>query len=176
MKRCKACKKGFEPGNTLQVVCSPACAIEYAKTDNGKKHRQKAVRDYTRKEKARIKSKSDWMREAQQAFNKFIRLRDADRPCISCGRHHQGQYHAGHFRSVGSAPELRFHEQNCWRQCAPCNNHLSGNQINYRIKLIERIGLEAVERLEGPHEPKRYTIEELKVIKQVYRAKARALE
>ena len=129
---------------------------------------------WVRKEK--LKSRADHLREAQQAFNEWVRLRDADLPCVSCGRHHDGQYHAGHWRSVGANPELRFEPLNVWKQCAPCNTHLSGNLVNYRISLIQLIGLEKVEWLEGPHEARKYTIDEIKAIKAEYRAKTRELK
>jgi hypothetical protein len=111
------------------------------------------------------------MKEAQQAFNAWVRARDAKEPCISCGRHHQGQYHAGHYRTTKACPELRFEPDNCWKQCSPCNTHLSGNILEYRKKLIAKLGLERVEWLEGPHEPKRYRIEDLKEIRDTYRLK-----
>jgi hypothetical protein len=84
--------------------------------------------------------------------------------------------HAGHYMSVGARPELRFDENNVNAQCAPCNNHLSGNIVLYRKGLIAKIGLEAVEALEGPHEPKHYTVDDLKQIKADYTAMAKALE
>ncbi len=108
--------------------------------------------------------------------NQYIRLRDADLPCVSCGRFHDGQWHAGHFRSAGGHPELRFEPLNIWRQCAPCNTHKSGDLVNYRAELVRRIGAEKVEWLEGPHEAKRYTIDDLKAIKAEYRAKIKALK
>jgi hypothetical protein len=95
---------------------------------------------------------------------------------VSCGRHHNGQWHAGHYRTVGGNPELRFEPLNAWRQCAPCNNHKSGDIVNYRIELVKRIGAEAVEWLEGPHEAKKYTVEELKAMTADYRAKTRELK
>jgi hypothetical protein len=52
----------------------------------------------------------------------------------------------------------------------------SGNLTPYRIELIKRIGLEMVEWLEGVHEPKRYTIDELKALKADYRAKVRQMK
>ena len=116
------------------------------------------------------------MREAQIAFNKFIRLRDAGQPCISCGRYHQGQWHAGHYRTVGANPELRFEELNCHAQCAPCNNHLSGNLINYRKGLLNKIGIEKLEWLEGNHPAKHYSISEIIELKKHYRARCRELE
>jgi hypothetical protein len=105
------------------------------------------------------------MKEAQAAFNAWIRVRDEDLPCISCGTTEAGQWHAGHYRTTAAAPELRFDENNCHKQCAQCNNYKSGNISEYRPNLIDRIGQEELDKLEGPHEPKRYTIEDLKVIK-----------
>jgi hypothetical protein len=135
----------------------------------------KQVRKEYRSAKQKMKSRADWLREAQAAFNRYIRLRDHDKPCISCGRQHQGQWHAGHYRSVGACPELRFMELNVHKQCAPCNDHLSGNIVEYRRGLIERIGIDQVEWLEGNHEAKKYTIEEIKAIKAEYTHKSKEL-
>jgi hypothetical protein len=135
----------------------------------------KQVRKEYRSAKQKMKSRADWLREAQAAFNRYIRLRDHDKPCISCGRQHQGQWHAGHYRSVGACPELRFEEANVHKQCAPCNDHLSGNIVEYRRCLIERIGIDQVEWLEGNHEAKKYTIEEIRAIKAEYTHKSKEL-
>ncbi|MBB0618613.1 recombination protein NinG, partial [Escherichia coli] len=130
-----ACGQDFTPRfSSTQKVCSPACAL--AIKDKHSKPARKAIADRNRREikvrKERLKSRADHLREAQQAFNEFIRLRDADHPCISCGRHHEGQYHAGHYRTVAASPELRFEPLNVHKQCAPCNNHKSGDIVNYR--------------------------------------------
>jgi hypothetical protein len=138
--------------------------------------KQKEKRTEYREAKKRLKTRQDWLKEAQAAVNRYVRLRDAGQPCISCGRHHQGQYHAGHYRSVGANPEMRFMESNIHKQCAPCNDHLSGNIINYRLGLIARYGADFVESLEGPHQPKHYSIEEIEGIKLKYSALARGLE
>jgi len=122
------------------------------------------------------KRRPEWLKEAQTAFNAFIRARDADLPCVSCGRHHQGQYHAGHYLTTGARPELRFSVINCWKQCSPCNLHLHGNLILYRVELIRRIGLDSVEWLEGPHEPTKYTIDDLRAIKKDYTAALKVLK
>lgn len=71
---------------------------------------------------------------------------------------------------------MRFEPLNVWKQCAPCNNHKSGDIVNYRIELVRRIGAKKVEWLEGPHEPKRYRIEDLKAIKAEYKAKTREIK
>lgn len=163
---------------TTQKVCSVACAIAVAPA--GREKAAKAIQANARKEhaaqKEKVKPKGAHAREAQALVNEWIRLRDASEPCISCGRHHEGQYHAGHFRTVASAPELRFEPLNIHKQCAPCNNHLSGNILNYRPRLIEKIGIEAVEWLEGKHEPKRYTIADFQAIKAEYREKIKQLK
>lgn len=177
-KRCKSCQESFIPSRPLQSACGVQCAIALVSASKEKIRKAQEVLGLAehRKAKERIKTKGEHAKEAQAAFNEFIRLRDKDLPCVSCGRHHQGQYHAGHFRSVGGNPELRFEPLNVWRQCAPCNNHMSGNVVNYRIELVKRIGADMVEWLEGKHEPKRYSIEDLKEIKSTYRAKVRELK
>jgi hypothetical protein len=177
-KKCRTCKQAFQPRNALQVVCSPVCAQAQAvakreKDEHAAKTEERKA-DAVKREK--LKSRADWLREAQAEVNSFIRARDADLPCISCGRYHQGQQHAGHYLSVGARPELRFEESNIHLQCQPCNVHLSGNLILYRKALIEKIGIDQVEWLEGHHEPKKYTIDELKEIKAHYRTLTRELK
>lgn len=169
-KTCKQCRQKFTPARQMQAVCSPVCAAKLAQ-----KKREKVERAELRRRKEAIKTRPELLREAQTAFNAYIRARDADLPCISCGRHHTGQYHAGHYLSTGARPELRFDELNVHKQCQPCNTHLHGNLVLYRIGLIERIGPGKVEWLEGPHSAKKYTHEELRHIKATYVAKAKEI-
>ena len=178
MRRCKVCRQPFEPRQPMAVVCSLECAKSLAVSIRGKTEKQAAIkqRKSDRERKEKLKSRSELAREAQQAFNQWVRLRDADKPCISCGRHHQGQMHAGHYLSVGARPELRFEPLNVWLQCAPCNTYLSGNAVLFRQALVREIGLERVEWLEGPHQAKKYTADELRAIKTEYAAKARELK
>lgn len=173
-KTCKnpACGEKFVAQRLGQAVCSPKCGLAIKDVNQDKA--RKAIAEVGRKElraaKERIKPKGQYMREAQAAFNAWIRARDAAQPCISCGRHHDGKYDAGHYRTVGSNPALRFEPLNCHKQCVPCNQHKSGDIVNYRISLVVRIGQDKVEWLEGPHEPQRYTIDDLKEIKARYKA------
>ena len=179
-KKCRvaACRASFVPSRMGQAVCSPACALI-----DGPRHApkaRKALAEIERKDikvrKEKLKSRADHAKDTQQAFNEWVRLRDADLPCVSCGRHHDGQYHAGHYRTVAANPAIRFEPLNVHKQCAPCNNHKSGDIVNYRIELVKRIGAEAVEWLEGPHEPKKYTVEQLKAMTAEYRAKTKELK
>ena len=186
-RKCRHCRAEIPPkakSNHWQAAgfcncdCMASHGLEKARQQQQRKadREAKAKRADMRKRKEALKSRADWAKEAQAAFNKWIRLRDAHLPCISCGRHHQGQYHAGHYRTVGANPELRFEPLNVHKQCAPCNNHKSGNIVEYRINLVSRIGQDAVDWLEGPHEPKRYTVDQLREIKREYTRKAREIE
>jgi Bacteriophage Lambda NinG protein len=181
-KLCPICDQPFIKLNSLQKTCfTPACAIEYVRLNREsfvlrlERARSNDEKKTYRLAKDMVKTRHEWIKEAQRAFNEYIRLRDAQDPCISCGRHHSGQYHAGHFRTTRAAPELRFHEDNAHKQCSACNNHLSGNIPEYRPRLIQKITIDRVIWLEGSHPPKKYSIEELKSIKKYYAAKCREL-
>ena len=83
--------------------------------------------------------------KAQKVFNAFIRERDKDKGCVSCGGSVE---HAGHYFSAGHYSALRFNEMNVNGQCLRCNNFLHGNLIKYRQGLIKRYGTTAVNNLE----------------------------
>ena len=186
-KTCRnaACSTKFVPQRLGQAVCSPACAL--ATKDVNQQKARKSLAQVERRElkvrKERLKSRADHLREAQAAVNEFIRLRDAHLPCISCDslpNDHDimtgSRWDAGHYRSVGACPELRFEPLNIHRQCVKCNRNLSGNAVEYRIRMVLRIGAEKVDWLEGPHPARKYTVEEIKAIKADYRAKSRELK
>jgi len=182
-KRCRACKKLFTPSKPMQVVCSPyPCALDYAKTKQAKREQAKRRRAETRQAKQAMKTKPVLLKEAQGAFNEYIRTRDATQPCISCGAVNLSQkltggaWDCGHFLGVGAHPELRFEPMNAHKQCKHCNRDLSGNYGNYRKRLIERIGLAQVEWLEGPHKMPNYTRGELAEIRDRFRRMTRELK
>jgi hypothetical protein len=168
-RKCVTCRTPFEPRSMTHKACKPECAaahVEAEKARQIKRERQEGL--------AKLKRRADYFKEAQAALNKWIRLvRDAGKPCISCGRFHQGQNHAGHYLARGSHPHLALVETNLALQCMPCNVHLSGNQLAFRRGLIERIGLEAVEALESDTAPRKYSIDELVAIKVHYTAEVR---
>jgi hypothetical protein len=177
-KRCKVCRTTFTPTKPMQCVCGLQCALSLASIAKAKRERTQASQDRkeTKANLEKLKSRADWAKEAQTAFNRWVRMRDADKPCISCGRMHGGKWDAGHFLSRGARPELAYEPLNVHKQCNPCNTHLSGNLALYRKNLVELVGMEKVEWLEGPHEPKHYSVDDLKAIKAKYTAMARELE
>lgn len=179
LKVCKQCKVKFIPLKPLQCVCGFKCSIAYTQSLREKNNRlkQQEMRKELREAKNKAKSLTELLDEAQKPFNKYIKLRDAHLPCISCGTTKNVQYAAGHYRTVKSASQLRFNEDNVHKQCnSYCNRNLSGNIINYRPALIEKIGLHKVEALECNNEVKRWTIEEAKAIKAKYSALCKQLE
>lgn len=168
-KSCKVCKVKFTPRASTQVVCSWQCSLAYTSKEKVKRERK----DYREKKEA-LKTRREWLNEAQVVFNRYIRERDVDLPCISCGRV-ANSWDAGHYRSVGAAPQLRFNEDNVHKQCVHCNQHKSGNAIEYRIGLVKRIGTEKVEMLESCNEPVKWTIDDAKQIKSVYNQKLKLI-
>jgi len=147
-KKCRHCGGEFNPFNSTQIVCSPVCAIDYAK----KKGTQKEHREWSQRKKVlkkKLETPSQKKGKLQETFNLFIRLRDRGKPCISCGKPLGNKYHAGHLYSVGGFPELRFNEWNVNGQCEWCNIHLHGNGNLYRIGLIQRIGEEKIKKLDS---------------------------
>lgn len=185
-KKCEnpACGISFPPQRLGQKVCSPKCGL--AIKDVNQEKARKALDQRERREikvrKEKLKSRADHLREAQAAVNEYVRLRDAHLPCISCDSmpsDHDlitgSRWDAGHYRSVGACPELRFEPLNIHRQCVKCNRNLSGNAVEYRLRLVTRIGADKVDWLEGPHSAHKYTVDEIKTIKAEYRAKTREL-
>lgn len=167
----------------MAAVCSPICAISHAKQQREKCEKQRKTEE-NRKTKAKLEgliTRGQWITKAQQAFNAYIRARDAGKPCICCGRTKDsnaigGAWDAGHFRSRGSAPHLRFDERNVHAQLKYCNRYQAGNMAGYRLGLINRIGLSELEQLEADQTPRKYTLDELKAIRTEYQAKTKALK
>jgi hypothetical protein len=168
-KKCKICADKFEPLKTTQQVCGWACAVAMAT-----KQREAKERKAYKVAKEKLKTKGDYLREAQIVFNRWIRLRDEGKNCISCDKPMHKKINAGHYRSVGACPELRFNELNVHAQCEHCNSFMSGNIISYRQNLIKKLGIDTVEWLESKHEPNHYTIEQIVELKKEYSAKIKS--
>ena len=165
MKSCKKCGENFTPFSTLDKHCY-LCK----KTEQAMKNLAKIKKEKVKKQKEDLLTTSDYLKLAQQVFNKWIRLRDQDQPCISCGKEINGVRHASHYLSSGGHSAVRFHPDNVWVSCYKCNVMLSGNGIEYRMRLIKKIGLERVEWLEeNGHEVKKWDKDELKELITKYK-------
>ncbi|HBM9480540.1 TPA: recombination protein NinG [Klebsiella oxytoca] len=197
----KACRQWFHPVRDGQVVCSFECASaigkeqtakarEAAKQKEAQRQRteEKAGRQRRKARLAELRPNCYYKAQAQQAFNAFIRARDADLPCISCGETnppdlHGGQWDCGHFKTVGANPELRFEERNAHKQCKSCNagaGKYTAKEATvaqqYEAGLVVRYGQDYVDWLNGPHEMTNYRREDFIRIRDEYRAKLIALK
>ncbi len=128
--------------------------------------------------KERVKTRAKWLKEAEAAVNKYVRLRDAHLGCVSCDKPAtwQGQWHCSHLRSVGASSATRFNLWNMNKSCSMCNLHLSGNLVEYVPRLRAKIGDAKVDWLYSQNQPVTHTIEYLKRLKAIFTKKARILE
>lgn len=185
MPKCKICKSKFTASNSMKPTCDEYdCKVVYAlkvaeknKTARERKEK-KEHREWKKETKEKLMTLSDYIQICQKVFNTYIRMRDKDKPCISCGTMANVQYAAGHFYHAHGYPNLRFHEDNVMKQCnKKCNGELSGNLLLYREGLIKRIGIERFEALEALKQvPRHYTIPEVKELIKTYRNKIKELQ
>lgn len=185
MRTCKAsgCKEKHA-GKGFIVWCSPECGLKIAQERQAKAKAKKA-KEERKADKAKLrdmKPLSYWNELAQEAFNKYVRLRDikAGHGCIDCGKPFEpntigGSIDAGHFISRGSAKHLRFDERNCFAQRKNCNRPGGTTRDAFRAGVVERIGLTAVEALESDNEPRQYRRHDLEQIIATYRQKTKEL-
>jgi len=139
LKQCKQCGEMFKPFNTLQVVCSAICALEF----NSKKEVDKRFKVM----KSDSRSLIELRNLARVSFQIYIRQRDKDLPCISCNKS-DAKWDAGHYLKAEIYTKLIFNELNCHKQCSYCNLQLAGNLIEYRKGLVKKIGINKVQELE----------------------------
>ena len=169
-KKCRYCKDLFSPYNSLQPFCFKDSCI--------KEHNQKAREKKAKKLKKDFKEndKSTLIQLAQTLVNKYIRLRDKNLHCCSCGHFGDRQFHSGHYKNVGGHQQLRFYTLNIHKQCSICNNWKSSNEIEYRKFMINKYGLEFVEKLESNQDRGHYTVEYLQRLIKVFRKKIKLYE
>ena len=185
-KKCKECRKSFQPFNSMTKACSVKCALALVS-----KEKERKFNAETRKLKDKIKTLNELLSEAQDAFNKYIRIRDQGKPCPSCGRSEDeiiaaqgwktgGAFDAGHYRSRGAASQLRFNLIQVWRECKSCNggggkySHKDHTKTQrYRATLVERLGEERVAQIDNDNRQSRYTKEYARRVKRIFSRRAR---
>jgi hypothetical protein len=143
------------------------CRIKHLQANTAKINRaNKAIA------KEKMKSYSQRLGEAKKVFQKWVRVRDKDLPCISCGAKVSSVWDGGHYKKAELYSGVIFNELNTNLQCGKCNRYLGGNELNYRVGLIAKIGEGAVKELEQLAETtrtKKYSNEELEAIKLKYK-------
>jgi len=191
--RCLFCKDYFPRDQAVSTPKGKFCTIDHA-TKYGIASIPKTIKKLEREERkknsqeVRDLKRKDFqyqIRITQPVFNRLIRLIDAGMPCISCGRKgleekYGGSWDCGHYLTIGGFPELRFCFLNAYRQCKKCNGG-SGRfsrkaktvAQDYTEMLVERMGQPVVDWLNGPHEAKHYTCEQLIQMRAEFSAEIR---
>jgi hypothetical protein len=190
IKKCKGINKahGYEgcgkPSQYRKFGLCPSCLYDWMQNDErGKIYYAKVFAPKVKKQVERSKKAKDkeWVEknktitqlinEARIPFQKYIRLRDANKPCISCGTTTSEIWDAGHYFKAELYTGLIFNENNVHKQCRKCNTYLGGNEIGYRKGLIDRFGEKFVldlESIANENRSKKFTREELKQTKKYY--------
>jgi hypothetical protein len=192
-KKCNGCGNWFVPERPLQIGCNYKCALIIATANRARKEKREAFQQkrkerefkkQTKKMKDDIRplnGKDGWLQMVERECNKYIRELDYFLSCCSCERHHQGQYHAGHYRPKGNNPKIRFHPLNLHKQCAPCNTYWSANKNGdgggrgYTVVIKERIGMDAFEWLDRDHGKADWTREECELLIDFFRKQHKLL-
>jgi len=180
--RCKNCNIKFEVKKFNQKYCNAEECQNLMIKGVLKKVKVKKDREQRKDKKERLerlKTREDYFQETLKAFNTYIRARDKNQPCISCDKP-SGTYRltSGHYYPQGTYRNIALDERNAHSQCwYNCNRNKSGNLLEYRPRLIKKIGLEAVEQLDIDAQQlvAKYTIPELKELKELYKQKLKEL-
>lgn len=171
MPRCHQCKAKYIPRFFLQKTCEDVkCIISYSKIQREKKE-QKEWQERKKTVREKLKTLSQYESEAKKSFQRWIRKRDDNLPCISCGTFETLRWDGGHLFKAEIFSGVIFDERNCSKQCIRCNTVLNGNEAEYSIRLKERIGTVEFLKLQIKAMETRqykYTREELLEIKNKY--------
>jgi len=175
-KKCHSCRGDFYPRSAWQAYCriDERCLMAAYEAIKAKREAKEA-REH-REKLAASKPLAHWHALTQRAVNALVQARDKGKPCISCGTYKTVQWEAGHWLSRGAHKELAYDLANIHLQCHNCNVWQSGKQAAYRIGLLARIGVEEVERLEGPQPLAKHTRESLAGIRKWALAEKRRIK
>jgi hypothetical protein len=142
-RKCKECKKVFEKKQPLQYVCSPICAINYAKKKEKSKWQKEKKQRLIDLESIRgIQSKY-----IQPKVNELVRIIDNSQPCIASGTF--GKQNAGHYYHAGGNPQIRFNLHNIHIQSFHSNSALAGDVLRYREGIKRVYGLDYLEFMDS---------------------------
>jgi len=186
-EKAEGCHGTFTPRNSFQSTCpNPLCGLRKAKRDREKieaKDKAKKAAE-TREAKEAALTISERLVRAREQFQRWVRARDrkwfADRGlppvCIMCDNTKPTAWHAAHFMSAGSRPELQFHPANCHLACGQCNFFKAQGDTEYLPNLIAKVGGEMVGYLQTYRATVRWDAEEIEEIRRHYSRMALEIE
>ena len=158
-KRCPNCHTYNKPDDkgvkliNARLFCDEACMFSYVNNSKIKAKSEKKIETENKKIRA-VQKRTFYANDlktrkaaAKKACHLYIRTRDADRPCICCGRALGEKFDAGHFIESGNNPKIRYDADNIHAQSVYCNQYKGGNSDDYEGNLRKKIGDERVDRL-----------------------------
>tara|TARA_R110000850_G_scaffold276016_1_gene416685 strand:- start:64 stop:681 length:618 start_codon:yes stop_codon:yes gene_type:complete len=166
-KKCRHCKEYslVESGITVPLgfFCSIAHAQIHGSAQSNKARalfekkaaslqvkKQKALKSQIREAKKKARTRTEWFKILQKVVNQWVRYRDRNEPCCTCGTTNDIKYDAGHFYTVAARPDIRFELTNIHRQCSmKCNQHGSGMRAEYKVFIVEKYGQDHLDWLES---------------------------
>lgn len=122
--------------------------------------------------KAKPLSVQKLKKKADAIFSEYIRKRDEEKGCITCGVKKEWKYQQnGHYVSR-SYNSLRYDERNCNAQCVGCNVFKRGAMDSYALQLIRRYGANILSALaRDKRKTKQWTVKELQTLIEAYKIK-----
>lgn len=184
--KCKHCRQRM-PEDQAHLRIHPDCvgpwwnafAAKRAKKEaNETKQKAKAEKAKDRATREKLKPRAKWEEECRAIVQAIARIRDRNDGCISCHLPSTwgGQWHGSHFRSHGACSALQFHLWNIHKACSSCNRDKGGNIIDYRPRLVEKIGQDRVDWLMSQNQIVRHDVDYYKRFKKVMGKRLRRLE
>lgn len=154
--RCKLCREYFPREQIVATKKGKFCtfdhALEWAQQEAKKPEiKQKVANHKQRERKKAVTPLKAWQDKLQALVNQGVRHRDRGLTCCTCGNSNPTE--AGHYRSRGACPELRYELTNIHFQCHACNVYGSGMRAEYREFIKVKYGEAHLEWLDGPHAP-----------------------
>lgn len=197
MRKCRMCPAPLPPASKCTTaigkrkLCSIDCAVEYGMKEAARQ-REKAHKQRSAESRAKVRERNEndtghQQELTQRECNRLIRLLDQGKTCPTCDKPLiDGQYDAGHVRTRAACPELALDTRAIFGQCRSCNGsgtlrkrtRKTQESVSdaYKQWILREKGQEYHDWLYGPHELKRYTIDQLKAMRKEFAAESRRLE
>lgn len=175
--KCKVCKSEYIKRSITHKTCSVECSLIYIESEKKKAYRKEHI-----KRTVDLYTRSDWIRMAQIEVNRYVRIRDqlAGHRCICCNEpldFDGSQVDAGHWRSTGSAPHLRFDTfGNISAQRKHCNRWRAGRAMDQEPIIRERWGDDVADAILADQQSRKWSIAELIEIRGGFRQWANELK
>lgn len=187
LKKCCECRQKFQPFKSFDKVCGNIeCKVSFgvkaaakSKAKREAEMRRKAISEKKADKEKLARLKPGYLEgKAQDAINEYVRVRDYDKPCISCGKSAYSctKWDAGHLKTRGANSFLRYHLWNINKQCVSCNQHNSGMVAEHERGIVARYGQARLDFLLTAPRLRRYSDEYLIRLAEIFRKKTRILK